>query len=244
MTLDWILGWWNLVFIAPFFVAMVYLGLYALTGIGDGDADGDAHADAGAHGDVDADADAELDADADVDAEGDADHDHDAEHVGGSYFSAALSWLGVGRVPVSLLMIVMLLTWGCAGFVTNAILHQRAADGWPMARWSIPIALLCAVMVTRGVSAMIIRYLPLNETYVRRRSELVGRTGEAILPIDHTFGLVAVRDDSGDLYQLACRVGENVSPIEKGARVRLVAYDAKAQSYFVAQIEPVSGRST
>ena len=48
MTLEWLLGWWNLVFVAPFFVALLYLGVYTLTGVGGGDADADAEADADA----------------------------------------------------------------------------------------------------------------------------------------------------------------------------------------------------
>src|SRR6266404_6132905 len=121
MTLQWILGWWNLIFVAPFAVALVYLFACTLGGVGMGDGDADAHADvdADADGDVHTDADGH-DADADGDGEGDS---HEAEQTPAHL--AALAWLGVGRVPLSLIALVLLLTWGAAGFLTNAILRPR-----------------------------------------------------------------------------------------------------------------------
>src|SRR5436190_5101104 len=99
MTLQWILGWWNLIFVAPFAVALLYLGVYTLSGVGFGDADADGHldADADADGHLDADSDGHIDADADAhldhDTDADADHDADADSQGQPSFHAmALSW--------------------------------------------------------------------------------------------------------------------------------------------------------
>ncbi len=41
MTIQWILDWSSLVFVAPFAVALLYLGLMTLSGIGLGDGDAD-----------------------------------------------------------------------------------------------------------------------------------------------------------------------------------------------------------
>ena len=41
MTHEWLLGWWNLVFLAPFLLALIYLGVYAASGLTFGDADAD-----------------------------------------------------------------------------------------------------------------------------------------------------------------------------------------------------------
>src|SRR6187401_1355265 len=91
MPLTLMLAWWNLIYIVPFLLAVVYLGLFVFTGITFGDADAD----------VDMDADADLDADATVhveahavDLDGDADLDHD---VGGH---DAQSAHGVSDVPM------------------------------------------------------------------------------------------------------------------------------------------------
>src|SRR5438067_3052533 len=142
MTTQWLLSWWNLIFIVPFLLAMLYLGVYTLTGItfGEADADADMDADADVHVDaeVDHDISADADADHDISAESNADHDigndhdagdhdadqdgdHDADDGGGpsSALLAALAWLGVGKVPVSLLLMILLMTWGAVGFGIN-----------------------------------------------------------------------------------------------------------------------------
>jgi membrane protein implicated in regulation of membrane protease activity len=254
MTLQWILGWWNLIFLAPFAVALVYLFACTLSGVGMGDGDADAHgdvdadADADVHGDVhhDVDADADADAHADVhadadghDADGDSDTDgdgsdsHDTSHT--PAHAVALAWLGVGRVPLSLIALVLLLTWGAAGFVTNAIL--RPHTDWEAARLSIPVALVASLLITRSMVLLIARFVPLNQNLALRRGDLVGEVGQALYGIDEKFGLVAVRDERGDLKQLPCRVAAGVEPIPRGARVKLVAYRADERIFFVRQTD-------
>jgi membrane protein implicated in regulation of membrane protease activity len=254
MTLQWILGWWNLIFLAPFAVALVYLFACTLSGVGIGDGDADAHgdvdadADADIHGDLhhDVDADADADAHADVhadadghdadgdgesDAEGDGSDSHDTSHT--PAHAVALAWLGVGRVPLSLIALVLLLTWGAAGFVTNAIL--RPHTDWQAARVSLPVALLTSLLITRSMVLLIARFVPLNQNLALRRSDLVGEVGQALYGIDEKFGLVAVRDERGDLKQLPCRVAAGVEPIPRGARVKLIAYRATENVFFVSR---------
>jgi membrane protein implicated in regulation of membrane protease activity len=245
MTLQWILGWWNLIFVAPFAVALVYLFACTLAGVGMGDGDADAHADADADADVDADADADLDGDADGDVHADADgHDGDADGDGDAdsheaeqtpAHLAALAWLGVGRVPLSLIALVLLLTWGAAGFLTNAILRPRT--DFEAARISIPVAMLASVLITRSLVMLIARFVPLNQNLALRQSDHVGEVGQALFGIDEKFGLVAVRDGRGDLKQLPCRVAAGVEPIPRGAKVKLVAYRADERFFFVRQLD-------
>jgi len=243
MTLLWILSWWNLIFLAPFAVALVYLFACTLSGVGMGDSE------VAAHGDLDADADADLHGDVDghdvdghdVAAHGDADG-HDAEdahaHESEAATSAnalALNWLGVGRVPLSLIVVVLLLVWGGAGFVANAIVRPRS--DWAAAEISIPAAMLVSLFVTRSMVLFLGRVVPLNQPSALRRGELVGTIGQALYGIDEKFGLVAVRDARGDLQQLPCRVATGVEPIPRGASVKLVAYRAGERVFFVRRTD-------
>lgn len=237
MTLEWITSWWNLVFIVPFLLALLYLGLYTASGITFGEPDADADFDADADGDVgvDADHDADLGAEGDFDADADADHDHDADHAGGSALGQALTWLGVGRVPVSLLVMVLLMVWGAAGFILNylAILWPGLPQNAAMAGISLPAAGLLSILATRGVSRLIVRFMPLDAAHVVRRHELLGLVGEAILPIDKQVGLAALRDGDGDLHQIPCRRHGDGPTIDKGTKVKLVAYNGKQKLYYV-----------
>ena len=251
MNLQWLLGWWNLIFVAPFAVALVYLFASVLTGIGMTDADADVHADADADVDADADADADHDVDADgdagtdTDADADADgHDtdaDDAEH--GSLAWTALAWLGVGRAPISLLVTVALLVWGAAGFISGILIDPRqVGHGWDVAQWSVPIALVAAVLSVKLVGGLMQRLLPLNEPGARPLRALVGLTGTSLFAVTEQFGMVGVRDASGDLHQVPCRVGEDVPSINKGAAVRLVAYSAKLRTFYAVAADQTAAR--
>src|SRR5262245_44065729 len=250
MTMQWILGWWNLIFLVPFALALAYLGVYTLSGwtFGDDidtdvdhdvdvDADADVDADVDAHVDADADTDVSADADADSDVDSDADHDadHDTESEAGAPTSSTamlvLSWLGLGKVPLSILLMVLAMCWGFIGFVTNNAAKDSAprmlksADPATVALVSLPLAGIGSLLITSTLSRIFAKVMPKNETYARRRHELLGNSGDAIYDIDSHFGMASVRDDRGNLFQVACRSEGKRDAIRKGSRVKLVGYN-------------------
>lgn len=253
MTLQWLLNWWNLVFLLPFLLALLYLGLYTASGITFGEADLDADADMDHDVDVDHDIDADqnFEADHDVDGDHDADTDQDADHDADSNGDrdasvpahlAAIHWLGIGRVPLSLLLMLMLIAWGVVGFLTNAALASRGALA---ALVSVPLAAAVSVLIAHLFVTVVDRYMPLCSTTARRRHALLGSVGEAIFPIDQRFGMVSVRDEMGDLYQVPCRVETSSEPVPKGSAVQLISYNARSGFFYVrrqaiAQTTPMS----
>jgi membrane protein implicated in regulation of membrane protease activity len=255
MTLETILAWWNLIFILPFGMALLYLVLYAASGLtfGEADADGDighdgAHLGADSDHDFDADGDSDFgDHDADIDHDADLDHDagvdgdsaetHGASH-GSSPMRGALAWIGVGRVPLSILLMVMMLAWGAAGFLANQLLRDAIGEA-QLALASIPIALTVSLLVTRIVVGSIERWLPLDESTARRRHDLLGLNGVAMYDISDRFGMLSVRDDRGELYQVPCRVAVGNPPLAKNAHAVLVSFNARERLYHVISAEAV-----
>jgi membrane protein implicated in regulation of membrane protease activity len=249
MTMQWILGWWNLVFLVPFGLALLYLAMYTVSGVTFGEADADAEAgvdadadvdadvDADAHVDVDADADVDADVDVDADAEQDVHHPHHGHAAGGARAGVglgdAMALLGVGRVPLSLVLMILLLAWGFIGFVANQFLRELMPREWMIPLVSLPLAAVGAVAATGLTTRTLARLMPVDESYARRREHLLGEVGEAVFPIDERFGMVAVRDDRGNLFQVACRVEPGRPPIAKGAKVLLVAHDANRNVFHV-----------
>ncbi len=72
--------------------------------------------------DVDADADFELDGDIDAEVDGDVENvDADIDADGGidSNFLLILSWLGVGKSPLMILLAIDFCTWGVTGWFLN-----------------------------------------------------------------------------------------------------------------------------
>jgi hypothetical protein len=231
-----LLAWWNLIFIVPFGLALVYLGLFVFTGITFGDTDVDADVDADLDADADLDGDADMDADHDVDGDHDAgDHDagHDADHDADTNLLAAfLGMLGVGKVPLSLGLMILLLLWGLIGFALNVVLSETLGPSALVPAISLPVTFLLSMALTGLCAAAIARVVPLNDEAPARRQDLVGRIAEALYDIDDSFGMAVVRNSAGDLLQVSCKTHPG-QRIAKGSRVVLFAYD-KDKSLFTA----------
>jgi hypothetical protein len=228
MTGQSLLGWWNLVYIVPFLLALLYLLLYTMSGVtfGEAEADGDCASDA--DHDVDA---GDVHVHADV---GEAGHDHDSHvhHHHAPFYTAALSWLGVGKVPLSLLLMVLMLTWGAIGLLVNQLMIPHVAQESMVAFYSLPAALLISLVATRTLVRLMARYAPLNESYAQRRHALLGLTGDAVYSVDDASGVCVVRDAYGTLHQIACRV-EFGPAIDKGTKVKLVGFNVEKSVFYV-----------
>lgn len=235
MKAEWFMLWWNLIFIVPFGVALLYLGIYATSGITFGDADFGGDGDVDADGDVAADGHAEIDADAHGDVDGGDVHAH-GHHM--PFHVALLSWVGIGRVPLSLVLMVLFMTWGFFGFMTSYYLEETWNDRSLIPAISVAVAAVGSLLTTALLSRAIARWLPASATYALRRHDLLGAVGEAVYQIDQQTGVVSVRDRHGDLFQVPCRVHGDHEPIAKGRRVRLVAYNGKERAFYVSEQDP------
>src|SRR5687767_13728649 len=90
------LQWWNLIFLLPAVGALIYLLVLALGAI-----PLEGH-------------------DVDVGHHLDAGH-HDVEHGDGDPFHGALSLIGVGRLPLSLVLMSFAFLWGFFGWLGNRL---------------------------------------------------------------------------------------------------------------------------
>ena len=156
---------------------------------------------------IDADGDADLDADAETDLEGDMDADANAEgnEPGATEAHGAGFWaaLGVGRVPLGLLLALDLLLFGGLGVVGA----ESLARWWPRsvaATLWLPIALVGALYLGARVARCVARRLPTEETYAVSRDALIGQIARAELDVDARFGRAKVVDDGGALHFVRC----------------------------------------
>ena len=248
MTIQWLIQWWNLIFVLPMGLALMYLGLMTFSGVTFGDADADhdfdADHDLDADHDVEADADSDADADGDAETDGDTDADHDAEaeDASESEVSLAMSALSLARRRARAAQHIAhgrIAHLGLGRIDLHALLEDRGAA----AAWiSIPVAAVFSMLVAHFVAVFIAHYFPLNGTSAQRRHALLGLSGQAMLPIDGKFGMVSVRDATGDLYQVACRAAASDESINKGEPVRLVAYNASRQMFLVERETAPAGK--
>ena len=204
-----LLEWYNLIFEIP-----LALGLLAIIGLVLGiemphgiDLDGDGHVDIG--------------------------HDagHDAEHDTETSSWSIVSLLGFGKVPFGLTIMVMLLTYGGTGICCNFFLAPLLKFTSFFVLPSIAAALFVMVVLTGSIARLVNRVMPTLETTNTTSYDLIGSTGDLILPADTTQGLVLIKRQ-GDVYQVDCR---SETPLPKGASVLVTSYEEGTKVYWVCK---------
>ncbi len=224
-----ITAWYNL----PFSLALLaFLGLSVLQFIGLG---GEHDADTDFDHDLDLDHDVDLDHDLDLDHDADFDHDvgHDIE--GGPVWLEMLHFLGVGYAPLTMVLLVLLGSFGLSGWIVN-----RLALGWFLAYpgWALAVVLLVAlamaVWITSRTARLIGRALPSFASSAISASQLVSRRGWVVsAQVDQSYGQVKIRDSGGTLITVFAKVDPDKPPIPRDSEVYLVDYDAASKVYTV-----------
>lgn len=203
-----LLQWQNLMFLLPLLLAVLYLLVLGLGGDGHGH-DAGVHHDVGVH----------------HDAAGH--HDHDAEHdAGHGTVAKALSAFGVGKVPLSVLIVTMLVLWGGAGLMCSQ------SFGIAGVRTSALIAGLAVLCGTPLIAAVVGRFITTKSFHVHRRA-LVGSKATAIYGISADSGEARLTDSSGNLRDVAVRVMPGAADITEGAEIVLVRYDDQKEVFLV-----------
>lgn len=236
----------------------------------DVDMEHDLEVDLDADADADLDVDHDLDMDHEVEADADHDlqlgHDAEAEsvvaqdveghdHLGAehevhempasahepSLLIRALSILGFGKVPVSILMTCLMVIFGATGLMANGLFETVVPWSWgpDLYFWpSLALALFASFGLTGSVARTLNRLMPTKETYAITEEELVGQVGVSVYGIpDGRLGPVNVKDTGGTVHQEMARGIDGAVP--KGAEVLLVRYHREEDYYDVAT-SPIS----
>ena len=209
-----VIAWQNVIFYIPLAVGLLLI-LGAAFGVHDHDAGHDAgHAghDGGHHHTHDG---------------------HDAAH--GSLFERAFAVLGVGRVPLTVVLMVASLYFGGLGIILNTVLSSAGLA--PSFYGPISIAGACVGMVVlSSVTARLIhRHLPASESYPISRHDFAGCSGTLLLPADISSGYAQVKDPEGNVHNIKCRTTSGALP--KGTAILVVEYD-ESDKIFVIDANP------
>lgn len=221
-----LLQWWNLIFLLPAVAALLYLLLMAL-----GAAPSDGH-------------DADFDLHHDVDVDGDGHVEAGGGHGDGDPVHSVLSLIGIGRIPLSLVLMSFAFLWGFFGWAGNiafsTLFPAPALFIWP----SLLLALVAATVLTRTLAAGLGRLMPATESYGAGAQELVGRMADVRYPLTESSGTVQLYDRFGSLHEVAARVLPGETAIPAGAKVVLWRYSEPAGAYFAVQDEAIDGAGT
>jgi hypothetical protein len=167
----------------------------------------------------------------------DGDHDvghgagHDAEHDHDGFMERALSLLGVGRVPLTVLVMIASLYFGGIGLICNMLLAGLGLPGWLFGTISVGVALVGTITLAGATARLLGRVLPTTETYLITRQAFAGCTGKLLLPADASSGYAQVKDREGNVHNIKCRT--NGATLAKGREILVVEYDEETQVYVV-----------
>jgi amino acid transporter len=207
------LAWWNLLFLLPGSAGLVLAFLSAI-GVG---------------------SDHEAESDHDHDHDHDNDHDHgQGEHHGEAGFvSGALSLLGVGRVPLMILLTMLFLFFGFIGVSVNLLLARHLP---PISL--VPVALLTGLLgsyfLTASFGRAIARIVPKEESYATSFEKLVGQTGHVVLVLGASEAYTQVTDRFGNFQEIRCKELDG-KPLHQGQAVLITSVDVNEHICFVVE---------
>jgi len=225
MDFSYFLQSYNYVFLIPIGLATFFIGFQVL-GFGLGDFDGDADVDLDL--DVDVDLDLDVDVDVDLDLDGDADVDLDGSLAVSGALIQTLSWFNVGKVPMSVLLMTLLYSFGFVGLVVTTAARERwqIQAGPRLLMLSLPLALVFGSLGCKFFGGFLGWIMPVSESKRMTRTRLVGREARVTsFVLDSESGRGLVEDDDGDLYKVFLKLGgDSKAPLAKGAKVHLTRY--------------------
>lgn len=182
-------------------------------------------------GDDDLDIDADIDVDADVGADG---IDAEGEASSGLSSLAVLSWLGVGKTPLLLLLAIDLCAWGLLGWSFNTIFSSLWGRmpafpvDWLVLALSFAIALSLGSTISRPIGKLFVTF---GEDTSDDR--LVGRTGTVVsntIPgaTSGRIGQVDVLDAANNLVTVSAVLPDWAADLPKrGDRAILIERHAR-----------------
>jgi membrane protein implicated in regulation of membrane protease activity len=136
-----------------------------------------------------------------------------------------LSWINIGRLPLLMLIVVFLFSFGVAGLVGQRLLFGLTGLTAP---WilAVPLAFAAALPFTRFFGRVVARIMPGDETTAVSRESLVGRvavivTGEAR---PASAAQARVRDAFGQVHYVMVEPDNAQDVFVEGASVLIVRH--------------------
>ena len=139
--------------------------------------------------------------------------------------ASLLNWLNVGKLPLLMLIVVFLFSFGLVGLILQQLI--AGIFGKPGPWWlAVPLAVAAALPFTRLFGRVVSRILPSDETTAVARETLVGRwativTGKAQVG---SAAQARVRDVHGQTHYVMIEPDDAGEVFEEGSQVIIVRH--------------------
>ena len=134
-----------------------------------------------------------------------------------------LGWLGVGRIPLLMVMVVLLALFGIVGITIQQL--AAALLGAPLSAWiAAPAAFVAALPLTGFSARGLARILPGDETTAVSLDDLVGRRGTITVGTARRGcpARASVRDRHGQTHYVMVEPTDDRQSVGEGGSVLLV----------------------
>ena len=205
--------WYNLLFVLPVLVALIYLVLHTLTASDVGGLDA-------GFGDL-----------------GVIAADQLPTPQERTVLNRFFIFLNAGRLPPFMVIAPFILCWGFVGFVCNHwFIPLFGGLVFPALVVSAFVAFILSSLMTRFLSQGIAFVFPTAQMAAIRRADLVGTVATVTsIDVNTEFGMARTEDVPFNVT-IFCRVDEGEARIRQGQRVVLWDYDAHMNCYKVQQL--------
>ncbi len=179
----------------------------------------------------------DLDPDSDIDGDADGDADGDGG-LDGNPVTAILDFMGVGRVPLTIFLLLFTMVFGLSGWVTTRLIFgDNPAPFLPLILGVWLTVFIWSGFVTGRLARLMAQLVPSTTTTATQRDQLVGRVGRVASPlVDAKYGQVKVRDAAGTLLTLFAITPADEIPIRRDSEVILVDFDPQRKLYTVVPL--------
>jgi hypothetical protein len=150
-------------------------------------------------------------------------------HHGHGEAGGFLTWLGLGRVPLAVLLIALAASFAVFGLLLQALAQGLLGGPLHPAIASVP-ALAAALPATRISTVAVARLVPREQTYVASQDSLLGRVA-VVVQGTATQALPAearVPDGFGGSLYVAVVPEAEAAPIPTGTRIILLSRTERA----------------
>ena len=138
-----------------------------------------------------------------------------------------LAWLGVGRIPLLMVIVVFLAVFGLVGLTVQQL--AAAFAGAPLSPWLAGPAAAAAALPLTGFGARgLARVLPQDETTAVSLDTLVGKRGTITIGIARrgSPAQARVRDVHGQVHYVMVEPHDEAHPLEAGDTILLARREA------------------
>lgn len=218
---------YNVVFLAAFAFAMIFLILQVMGVIGDSP-------------------DAEIETEADLESP-EIETELDGSFEGSeSVLNKLLSFFGIGKAPIGIWLFVFSFVFGLVGLVCNLILFKQNPS---LPAVFFPFILIggfmSALFLSKFISKIIGNILPNDSSHsIQSKYELIEKEGKIRFDLStDKIGSMMVIDQFDNIQNVDCKLAEQYNPaifqnpIPEGTKVKIIDFNEEQNAYTILPVD-------